>query len=368
MIAVHQFLPNLTAADAIGNHTLRMRDVLRAAGFRSSIFAEVIDPVLRHEARPYLEFDQRGGDDGPCWLLYQLSTGSPMARWLQQRPEPLIVDYHNITEARFFDRWAPGAADNMRRAREEMRMLAPRTRLALAVSEFNAAELRDADYGEVAVAPLLMDFSEFDEIPDSRTMARLARQREQGGGARWLFVGRLAPNKCQHDVIAAFAVYRRLFDPAATLTLVGGVTVHLYRRALETLAAELGVTGAVEFTDRIAGPELVARYRAADVFVCLSEHEGVGAPVLEAMHLDVPVVAYAAAALPETVADAGILLPDKDPALVAEAVHRVLSDAPMRARLLEAGHERVAHFATERTAKVRTEILTRVVEGAKNGG
>jgi glycosyltransferase involved in cell wall biosynthesis len=151
------------------------------------------------------------------------------------------------------------------------------------------------------------------------------------------------------------------------LTLVGGVTVHLYRRALETLANELGVADAVEFTDRISGSELVARYRTADVFVCLSEHEGVGAPVLEAMHLDVPVVALAAAALPETVGDAGILLPNKDPAMVAEAVHRVLSDERLRNRMLEAGHERVAHFGAERAAKVRTGILTGVVEGTRDG-
>src|SRR5205814_10039106 len=132
-------------------------------------------------------------------------TGSPMAEWLHARPEPLLVDYHNITEARFFDRWAPGAADNMRRARRQMTMLAGRTRLALAVSEFNAAELRAAGYSDVAVAPLLMDFSEFDEVPDARLLARLKGDRAAVAvGARWLFVGRLAPNKCQHDVIAAF--------------------------------------------------------------------------------------------------------------------------------------------------------------------
>src|SRR4051794_38503302 len=226
-----------------------MRTVLRSAGFRSDIFAEVIDPAVRHEARPYLEFDGATGDQANAvFLLYQLSTGSPMAEWIERRPEPLLVDYHNITEARFFDRWAPGAAENMRRARQEMRRLAPRTGLALAVSDFNGAELRDAGYRDVEVAPLLIDFTDYDRPADPRMLNRLMREKADGG-TRWLFVGRLAPNKCQHDVIAAFAVYRRLFDPAATLTLVGGVTVYLYRRALETLAQELDVADALELTD-----------------------------------------------------------------------------------------------------------------------
>jgi glycosyltransferase involved in cell wall biosynthesis len=145
--------------------------------------------------------------------------------------------------------------------------------------------------------------------------------------------------------VAAFAAYRRLFDPAARLSIVGGRTLLLYARALERLAAELEVADAVDFTDNLTFPQLVAHYRAADVFVSLSEHEGFCVPLVEAMHFGVPTVAHACCAVPETVGDATVLLDDKDPLTVAVAVQRVLSDDAVRKAMIEAGHGRVEHFS-----------------------
>src|SRR5207245_1420426 len=130
--------------------------------------------------------------------------------------------------------------------------------------------------------------------------------------------------------------YRELFDPRARLSLVGGATSPLYRRALEQLVDELGLAGAVELADVVGFAQLLAYYRTADVFVSLSEHEGFGVPLLEAMHFGVPVVALATSAVPETVGAAGLLLAERDPVVVAVAVHRVLSDAALSARLTAA--------------------------------
>ena len=362
MTEIHQFLPTFAAHDAIGNHVLRISRLLRQAGFRSDIFADDIHPPMRGEARHYSDFDNRAGaEPSDTWLLYHLSTGSPMAQWLCDRREPLLVDYHNITEARFFDRWAPAAADSMRAARTALDLLAPHTRFALADSAFNESELVEHGFGRTTVAPILLDFSEYDGPPDARTLSRLQRERDDGG-ARWLFVGRTAPNKCQHDIIGSFAAYRRIFDPKARLTLVGGMTAYLYWRSLEALLQELEVDGAVELADSVQFPQLLARYRTSDVFVCLSEHEGFQVPVLEAMHFDVPVVAYASTAVPDTVGDAAVLLDDKDPAVVAEAVHRILTDDSLRASLVQAGRERVDHFSMERTGKTMLDAITGFIE------
>ena len=216
-----------------------------------------------------------------------------------------------------------------RAARAEMRRLASSTAYGLADSTYNALELTDEGYPDTAVVPILLDFAEYDAAPDTATLTRL-RRRAEAGGAHWLFVGRVAANKCQHDIIAAFAAYRQLFDPKARLSIVGGRTLLLYARALERLADELGVADAVDFTDNLKFPQLLAHYRAADLFVSLSEHEGFCVPLVEAMHFGVPTVAYASTAVPETVGDATLLLPDKDPLTVAVAAQRVLSDDVVR--------------------------------------
>ncbi len=165
------------------------------------------------------------------------------------------------------------------------------------------------------------------------------------------------PTSVNTTSIAAFATYRELYDPKARLTLVGGRTSNVYYRSLELLADELGVADVVEFTDTISHDEKLACYRAADVFVCLSEHEGFKVPAVEAMHFGLPVVALAAAAVPETVGDAGVLLPTKEPVVVAAAVHRVMTDDPLRAEILEAGRRRADDFSLDRTRRRLLDLL-----------
>ncbi|MGH8999960.1 MAG: glycosyltransferase [Acidimicrobiia bacterium] len=351
MSAVHQFLPSFAEGDAIGAHARGLQRILRDAGYRSDIYADEIHPAARRWARPWRQFDHDADGSEPARLLYHLSTGSPMAAALAERagPDGLDVYYHNITPAEFFDRWEPAGADSVGVARQQMRKLASSARLAMANSAFSEAELRREGYADTAVVPLAVDFSAYDVDPDPAAAARLASAG--AGGDRWLFVGRVAPNKCQHDVIAAFAVYRKLFGGAARLTLIGGKTSSLYHRALVQLVDELDLGGAVEVADRVGFAELVAHYRAATVFVCASEHEGFCVPLVEAMHFGVPVVAFGAAAVPETVGDAGVCLPAKDPVLVATAVHRVRTDEGLRRRLVDAGRARAEHFSFAETAR-----------------
>jgi L-malate glycosyltransferase len=353
LTAVHQFLPFLASGDAIGNHALLLQQLLQEWGYDSEIFVEEAQPALRDRSHPYQELAAGPSD----WLLYHLSTGSPLAGFLAEQDHRLAVYYHNITPARYFEFWEPAAAANSRKAREEMRKLAPVTRFAMANSTYSEAELRAEGYGDTCVVPVLVDFAAYDAAEDRAAAARLRRAAERG--AHWLFVGRLAPNKCQHDVIGAFAAYRAIFDSGARLSLIGGRTSPLYHRALARLVAELGLEGAVDLADVVTFPELLAHYRAADVFVSLSKHEGFLVPALEAMHFGVPVVARGVTAVPETVGDAGLLLPDAaaDPAVVAAAVHRVLTDRPLRDRLVAAGHARVEHFGAADLSRRFLEVI-----------
>ena len=354
---LHQFVPNFAAGDAIGVHVRLTQQALRAAGWESEIFYDEAQAAVKKLGRHYSTWD-RGvdGRNGDAWVLFQLSTGSPMTSFVLDQDVPFGVYFHNITPPRFFERWEPGAAENLRTALSEMRRLAPTARFAIANSTFSSIDLDEAGYSPTAVSPVLLDPKELAGSPNERLLQRLRRETE-GGGTRWLFIGRAAPNKCQHDVIAAFAAFREVYDPQARLTLVGGRTSNVYYRSLELLADELGVGAAVDLTDTISHEEKLACYRAADVFVCLSEHEGFKVPVVEAMHFGIPVVAYASSAVPETVADAGVLLDDKDPFVVATAVDRVLGDAALRTELVEAGRRRADDFSLERTSAQLLELL-----------
>lgn len=360
MTAVHQFLPRLAPRDAIGGHTLLVQEALRSAGIESEIFVGDVDPSLRDRARHYTEFTgSRNGQ--PTLLLYHASIGGALGDALLHRPEPLVVDYHNITPPEFFEAWQPEVSVLLAAGRRHLAALAGRSTFALADSGFNEGELREVGFSRTAVVPVLLDLDGLVGEVDEACLARLVGR---GSGSVWLFVGRLAPNKAQHDLVKALAVFRRVYDPGARLVLVGASSSAAYEVALRRFVSELGLEGAVELAGSVSAGELSAYFRAADVFVCASEHEGFCVPLLEAMAHGVPVVAFGAAAVPETLGGAGVVLDVKSPGVVAAAVARVSGDAGLRAALVAAGRERLGEFSLERSRSRLLEVLRPLIEAA----
>ena len=330
--AIHQVVPTLSPGDAVGGHTLAVRAALREAGLRSEIFCDDA-PALRHEVRPLDDLPDPSSSRAA--LLYQCSIGNEVVDRLLARPEPLVVDYHNLTPMEHLLRWSPDMAHLVGWGRAQLDALGGRAVLGIGDSAFNVEDLVVSGFARVAVVPILLD------VADLRHGEAATRPT---AGRRWLFVGRLVPNKAQHDLVLALAWYRAVHDPAAELHLVGRDAAPGYTAAVRDLITELELEGAVHLRGALDDAALGHEYAAADVFVCLSDHEGFCIPVLEAMANDLPVVAFGSSALPETVADGGLLLPAKDPALVSTAVHRLATDPDLRAAIVARGAARVASF------------------------
>lgn len=333
--AVHQFVPSLAPRDAIGSHTLALQELLREMGLRSEIFADEVRPGLEGRAHPYRSY--RGSRGGAC-LLYQSSIGSPVADFLAGRPEPKWIYFHNITPRRLVEGWDPDVGMASATGWSQLARLAPATSACFAASHHNRAELVGIGFDDPVVVPPLVELTTWDSTVDEAALAHLGAGRR---GAELLFVGRLSPHKGQHHLIKALAAYRRAYDPFARLHLVGGSASDAYAAALVQLAAELGLAGAVNLAGSVSGAELAAHYRNADVFVCASEHEGFCVPLLEAMVHGLGIVAYGAAAVPETLGQAGLVLSSRAPAVMAAAVRRVTSDSALRASMRSAATDRL---------------------------
>jgi glycosyltransferase involved in cell wall biosynthesis len=339
-VAVHQFIPTLNPRDATGTHTLLLRDILRNAGWRSEIFAEAIHDDLATEAHKHWMYPDRAADGDV--LIYQFSTSSAVAGFLAERPERLILDFHNFTGAQHFAGWEPHTAARATLAADELALLAPRAELGLADSSFNEHELRRAGCRRTTVIPVLVDYGRVVAVPDGRVEAELAALKAEGG-ADILFVGRIVPSKAQHELVKALWAYRRLYDPAARLHLVGGTSSFEYLKALRAFVADLGLSRAVRITGEVSDAGLAAYFAAADVYLSLSSHEGFGVPLVEAMTAGVPVVA-------RTVGDGALLLAGSDPSYVAAALRRVCTDEALRQRLTAAGHRRLPGLALDAVA------------------
>jgi len=355
---VHQFIHSLVPRDAISNHARCVRSVLVEMGVAGNTYVWESRGTKFRETRPFHSFDSLSSQPG-THALYQLATGSCIAPILRDSPVPLMVNYHNITPSDLFDPWEPHVGAELENGMRQLRELAPRTELAIAVSSYNEEELRSLGYRQTTVVPILFDTAGFDHRADPNLLEKLQKEKR---GSVWLFVGRITPNKCQHDLLKAFAFYRQIFDPDAQLYLIGGSSSHAYSQALEQFISTAGLSDSVTIAGSVSDEELSAYYKNADVFVCVSEHEGFCVPLLEAMFHDLPIVAYRAAAVPETLDSAGLLLNDKSPAVFSTAVHRVLDDEALRKQLITAGTTRLAEFSLERTKSEFAAALGKVVK------
>jgi L-malate glycosyltransferase len=330
--AIHQFVPMLHRADAVGRHTLRLRDVARERGIASHIYVEMDDPETAAETRPFARYAEEAAAGDV--LLYQCATASALGPWLGARSEALVVNYHNVTPPEYYAPWDNGMARHQLLAQTQLRGLAPRAALGLAVSSFNEEELRQAGFTRTAVVPPAA-------IMPSGSGTDGAIARGATPGARWVSVGRLAPNKAIELAVMALLVARAHDDPAATLQVVGRPVAPSYTAALHRFVDAMGLRDAVVFSGALSDRALAAAVAGADVFVLTSRHEGFGVPVIEAMTLGVPVVANAAGALPEVVGDGGLLVDAADPYAVAGAVARLRGEAGLRASLAAAAARRV---------------------------
>lgn len=337
-MAVHQLLVGASPGDAVTGAALDLRAVLRRIG-PSDIFANYIEPELVGDVRLLRELAERRAEPGDV-LVYHASIGEPdVAALLLERREPLMVVFHNVTPATYFATVDPYLAARLAAGRVELAALAPRVDLALAVSDFNATDLAGLGYGDVRVWPLPLDPARWLATePDGPTAERLAAD---AGRPLVLFVGQVLPHKRPDLLLSAFCVLQTYLVPEARLAMVGWARNARYGAAIRALARDQNLD--VTFTGPVGDAELAAWYGAATAFVSMSEHEGVGIPLLEAMAHGVPVVARAWAAIPETLAGAGLLLPaDAGPLLGGEAMACVLSDEGCRKQLVDAGRERVA--------------------------
>ncbi len=325
---VHQLLAALSYGDAISNEALAIQRHLRGAGFESDIFAEGIHPRMARRARPLWEYEQVSSAQTVC--LFHFSIGSAASRLIYRAPDRLVSIYHNITPGEWFLGFHPHLAGLCYHGRRELAAFAPRTELGLADSEFNRRELERAGFARTAVLPVVQDLADFAARP-----AIVAQRMWDDGRVNVLFVGRIIPNKKIDDLIRSFALFQRHLQPHSRLLLVGDYRGHeRYFDRLQEMVRALGVQEVV-FTGHVDDDDLRACYAAADVFLCLSEHEGYCVPLVEAMTFSLPVVAYDAGAVAETLRGGGLLLRDKDPAAVAEVVHAVLTQPALRRSILE---------------------------------
>jgi len=340
-LRIDQWVPALHRGDAIGDSARRMRDAFRAWGHQADVYGLELDDDLEGDGRPFAQW-RAGGPDDVVILHYALP--SPLSAALESHRGRRVLLHHNITPPEFFVGHDPELARICAIGQREFRRLAPHVDLGLADSEFNRRELEEAGFARTGVLPIYLDFGRYRERPNP-----VLRRMLDDGRTNLLFVGRVTPNKRQEDLVRLASYWRRFISPDVRLLLVGKLPRRrAYYDALQSFFYEEGFTPAeVVFTGHVDHAELLACYAEADVFISMSAHEGFGVPLVEAMLMDVPVLAYRAGAVPDTLGGAGVQFVEKRVDEVAEMARRLATDAALRDAVLAGQRARLQAFAPE---------------------
>lgn len=343
MPTLHQFVAGFSHGDAISNEALAMREIFRGWGCDSEIFCEArrILPELRKESGDVADYAAQARPEDI--VLLHLSIGSPVNEVFAELPCRKAILYHNVTPPEYFRGWQEQIAGNLAKGREQLKRLAGTAEVVMADSDFNAGEMRELGYGEVSTLPLVLDLKKLRGPVHRKTL------KEYGDGlVNVLFVGRCVPNKCIEDAFAAFYFFQKYVEPASRFIHVGShAGTEQYHALLLTFLRDLQLEN-VSMPGSLPQDQLNACYRSADLFLCMSEHEGFGIPLIESMVFDVPILAYRAAAVPETLDGAGVLFREKRYDEVAEMMGRLVKDSTLRQAVLDGQHQRLQRYEQRR--------------------
>jgi L-malate glycosyltransferase len=353
-VIVNQWVPAAHRGDAVGDSARRMRDLLRGLGFASELFALTIDDDLRGEVRPFADQAARRGDV----TIFHYALPSPMTEAFAALDGARVLQYHNVTPARFFAPYDPTLFRLAVLGRRELSSLVGRVDLALGVSEYNRRELESLGFAPTSVLPLAVDTSRVTRPAHRPALERILDDE----CVNFLFVGRIAPNKRIEDHIRLAEHYKRYVDAYYRFIFVGRVdAVPRYYSTIRALMTEYRLLDdRFIFTGAVPDEELAVYYQRAAVYISLSEHEGFCAPLIEAMAAGVPVLAYGAAAVPETLGGAGVQFAPKDLEMAAELLGALTFDDGLRARVIAGQLRRLADFSDARVERQLAAVVQRV--------
>lgn len=353
---VHQFATSLSYGDAISDEMLEIQKILRERGYRSEIFIRFYEPRMAKYVRDFREYQKFSSTENV--VIFHFSIGSPVSKMFFRIPDKKIMIYHNITPYKYFIDCHRILTRECYKGRLEIKLFTDKVDLALGDSEFNRQELEETGYKNTGVLPLILDFQKFDGQADATTQSIFS-----SGKTTILFVGRLIPNKKYEDLIKTFFFYKKYFNPRSQLILAGDHRgMERYLISLQDLVQRLDLSD-VHFAGHVDFEELLSYYRIADLYLSLSEHEGFGVPLVEAFYMRIPVVAYAAGAVEETMNGGGVLVRKKDFFFLAALIDLIVSDKNIKEKIVQSQLKAVEKYKRENVTQILLEHIERVKRG-----
>lgn len=343
-----QLVSSLNFGDAVGNDALAIKHMLEGAGYATAIFTFAVHPKIKEENVYNIDLLPELTEDDI--IIYHYASEDGFQKLIEETAAKVVLRYHNVTPPEFFHGYDEKAETITRKGLAQIKSMRDAIDYGMVDSEQNKKDLEQMGYEcPISVVSILIPFKDYEQQPDLDVVNGYS-----DGNTNIVFVGRIVPNKKFEDVIACFAAYKKKYDPAARLFLVGNYQeTDAYYQHLQEYIKECGVENVI-FPGHIAFRTILAYYKIADLFLCMSEHEGFCVPLVEAMFFETPIVAYASTAIPGTLGGSGVLVESKEPERVAEKIHQVIEDEQYKNEIVKEQKKRLQDFSYE---NIKEQIL-----------
>lgn len=353
-----QLITTIAYGDAVGNDAFAIMRVLRELGYETGIYAENIDDKLEKSqfVKHVSELPELEKND---IVIFNHSTGTELCYSLPKIKARKMMIYHNITPPEYFSMYNKSAEKVCAYGYEGTGRLSGEIEYVIADSKYNAEDLKKMGYKcPMFVRPILIPFDDYKKDPDETVIDRYTND----GYVNIVFVGRVAPNKKHEDIIAAFAYYKRHINARSRLILVGSDgNMEQYSAALKGYVDALCLNDVI-FTGQVKFNAILAYYRIADIFLCMSDHEGFCVPLVEAMFFKVPIIAYNSSAIEETLGGSGFLIDSKDPVFTAKLIDKIIKNKELRDSIIKEQSERLKYFSYDNMREKLLEGLTKFID------
>lgn len=351
---VNQFHSGTAVGDAITNQMLMIQKILIDNGYDSNIYAEYISEGLEGKIIPINKY--KGDKDSILFVHH--SMGMNCFDKIISLPDKKALIYHNITPEKYFpDEWSKSYVRlGLKQAKEYKNHIV----YCIADSNYNRKELISMGHTDIDILPVQISLERFDKISDDEVFLK-----KLAGKTNFIFVGRVVKNKRQDDVIKAFAVYNKFYNSDSHLYIIGDDGNKEYIAELNHIINGYSLNDNVTITGKVSESELKAYYSSASMFLCMSEHEGFGVPLLEGMKMGVPVVAYHSSAIPETMGKAGIIFTEKNYAFVGALMNEILSDQDLKERIINSQLKRIDKLMHTDTEKLLLRAINNILQGTR---
>lgn len=354
-IKISQFTAGFYVGDAIANEALTIKKILKDNGVDSEIYTN-LNHTSQNDQKYVKDYNSYKSDSSENIIIYHYAIHSPVSKYLRGIKAKKILRYHNVTPYEYFTKINPQLAKELKQGREELSSLKNDFEYSLSVSDYNRAELNAMGFRNLSTIPIITDFLQGKIEPDKKILN--LKQNEKG---TIIFVGRIVPNKCQEDLIKVFYFYKKYLNKKARMFLVGGWgSAVKYYYMLQGLIKILKLED-IYFTGHISDSELAGYYNISDLFLSMSEHEGFGVPLIEAMFHHIPIIAYKKAGVPETLGNSGILITEKNYMTIAELIDYIMSDDSFREKIISQQSLRLKDFSIEKQTEKFINILNNII-------